>query len=409
MEPREPNLLDIYKEFHNQMDKPGFRPLIRSASKIFDAPVVLTDHQYQLLSLYPAKKIGDPVYDTLLSTGGVPAETIAAFHEAYLSQPGTRYDPFFENTGLVKDCPRIFAEVYDEKKISGHVAIFLKDKKFEPWQLEAAGFLTSVIRIKMNLMSQAPNLRYETLQTLLNRNASRQSRERAADLLRWGALKPGLLLVAPLNRTKSQHAFASVAINYSLHKYPGSIPLVYNDDLVILLTSDSTQKDLQEKATSLAEYLKQYQLLAGAVYPVKDLLNLPDYYLQARLTASFRYLKELRDQKLNSTIQYYHELGPEPFFLYLSQNPETRCFIHPDLRAIVQYDQENGTDFYDTLEALCLNLFQKNETSEYLHIHRNTLNYRLNRIEEIFGSDLRDFRTLTHFLISFEMMKYALE
>lgn len=406
---REPNLLEIYKEFHNQMDKPGFLPLIRSASLIFDAPVVLTDDQYQLISLYPAQSIGDPVYDMLLATGAVPEDIIAAFHEAYLNQPGTRYEPFFEDTGLVKDCPRIFAEVYDEKEVRGHVAIFLKDKKFETWQLEVADFLTGIIRIKMNMMSQAPDFRIEILQSLLNRNATHQSRERAAEVLQYVALNPGLLLVAPLNRTKSQHAIASVAINYCLHKFPGSIPLVYDDDLVILLTSNLPGKGLEKDASALSEYLNQYQLLAGAVYPVRELLNLPDHYLQGRLTALIRYREESKYKKKNSSLLYYHQLAAEPFFLYLSQNPEANCFIHPDLKDIRRHDMENGSDLYGTLKAFCLNLFEKNETSAYLHIHRNTLNYRLSRIEDIFGSNLKDYRTLIHYMISFEMMKYESE
>jgi hypothetical protein len=388
------------------MDKPGFRPLIRCASKIFDAPVVFTDNKYQLISLYPTKKIGDFVYDTLLTTGGLPDETIAAYHDAYLKKPGTRYEPFFEKEGLVEKCPRIFAEVYDEAKVLGHIAIFLKDKTFEPWQLEAASFLTSVIRSKMNLSNQALAMQSDTLHYLLNRNSTKQAKERAIFQLSQGRTFPAILLVAPLNQTKSQHAFASVAINYCLHKFPGSLPTVYNDDLVVLVAGKKKLEEVAEEAEKISNYLKQYQLLCGAVIPVTDLYSLPEYHLQGRLTAVFRYMEEVRNNSLNTPLYYYHEFAPGPLFLHLSQNPEYRCFVHPVLEKIKSHDGEYGTDFYATLEVYCKNLFEKNETSEYLHIHRNTLNYRLGRIEEIFGLDLKNPRILTHLLISFEMRKY---
>lgn len=229
---------------------PGFRPLIRAASKLFDAPVVFTDKSYQLVSLYLAQKINDYVYDTLLDAGELLEETIAAFQKSYLSEPGRRYDPFFEKSGLVKDCPRIFAEVYDETKVYGHVAVFLKDKAFEPWMLEATAILTDVLRIKINLSRQLPSLRSDTLHDLLSRDTTLHASDRLINHLFKDTQKPSLLLVAPLGQTKSQHAVASLAINYLIHKFPHAIPVIYEDDLVILLTDNRSSVDLMATACS---------------------------------------------------------------------------------------------------------------------------------------------------------------
>ncbi|SHI66042.1 PucR family transcriptional regulator [Parasporobacterium paucivorans] len=406
MDKQKHDLLEIYEEFHANMDKPGFRPLIRCASKIFDAPVLFTDNQYRLISLFPAKKIGDFVYDTLLKTGCLPDETIKAFHEEYLKKPGTRYQPFFEKDGLVKNFPRIFAEVYNDATVIGHIAVFLEEKDFKPWHLEAASILTSTLRIKINLTSQVPLVHSYSLQSLLNRNTTKQEKARAIVQLSKINKEPALLLVAPLDQIKSQHAFASVAINYCLHNFPSSLPIIYNDDLVILLTNENEQTLLTAVAEKISEYLMQYKILCGAVNPVTDIYSLPDYYLQARLTAIFRYRDEVTNNNLHTPLYYYHEIAPSPLFLYLSQHEEYACFIHPALEKIKKYDSENNTEFYMTLECFCKNLFQKNESSEHLHIHRNTLNYRLNRIEVLFGLDLNDYKTLLSLLISLEMITY---
>ncbi len=388
------------------MDKPGFLPLIRCASEIFEAPVVFTDNKYELISMYPTKKIEDFVYDTLFEEGVLPEETIAAYHEAYLRQPGTRYEPFFEDEGLVEKCPRIFAEVYDEVKIIGHIAIFLKDKKFEPWHLEATSFLTSTLRIKINLTRQTPSVRSKFLQDLLDRHSLNPVKERSIAQLSKMNLEDSLLLVAPLDQSKSQQAFSSVAINYCLNQYPESIPIVYKDDLVILLTNKSSHCNLKNTAEKISEYLFQYKILCGAVYPIKDLYALCDYYTQARLTALFRYRDEVVNGDFHTSLYYYENIAPYPLFLQLSQNEEYRCFIHPVLKEIKAYDEEKGMTLYETLKVYCKNLFQKNESAEELHIHRNTLNYRLSRIEELFQIDLKDYQTLLHLLISIEMCAY---
>lgn len=416
MKQDKPNMVQIYKEFHGQMDKPGYRPLIRCASMVFDAPVVFTDDKYELVSLYPAKKMGDFVYDTLLETGGLPQETIAAFHTAYLREPGRRYKPFYKNDGLVKDCPRIFAEVYDEVKVLGHVAVFLKDKEFEPWQLEVASALTDVLRIKINLTNQIPTVHSDLIQYLLNRNTAKQAKTRVIDQLSKFQLTDSLLLVAPLDQTKSQHAFVSLAINYLLHKYPNAIPTIYNDDLVILLTRTVYHPDPRVEGEKISEYLKQYQILCGAVYPIKSMEHLPDHYLQGRLTAELRYQEasggvevgtKRKTKEKSSNLLYYSEQHADPFLLYLSKRKDSYCFLHPALEKIKAYDLENHTDYLDTITGYCKNLFRKNETSEALHIHRNTLNYRLSRMEELFFLDLQDDGTLLHLLISLEFKRFT--
>lgn len=406
LEKQTTDLLEIYEIFHMNMDKPGYHSLIRSASEVFDAPIVFTDNQYRLISLYPAKKIGDFVYDTLLATGCLPDETISAYHNAYLKQPGTRYQPFFEKDGLVEKHPRIFAEVYNEATIIGHIAIFIKEKNFEPWHLDAASILTSTLRIKINLTNQLPLVHSFSLQNLLSRESSRQEKERAVTQLPSFHRDSAILLVAPLDQMKSQHAFASVAVNYCLNKFPCSIPIIYNDDLVILLTDKNKQADLTAPAEEISDYLMQHKILCGAVKPVTDIFSLPDYYLQARLTAQFRYREEIKNNNSQAPLYYYHDIAPAPMFLYLCQNENCGSFILPILETIKTHDLDNSTEFYITLECFCKNLFQKNESSESLHIHRNTLNYRLNRLEELFDLDLNDYRTLLSLLISFELIKY---
>lgn len=406
MDKQAPDLLEIYKEFHEIMDKPGFQPLIRCASKIFGGPVIFTDDQYQLIAIYPTKKINDFVYDTLLTTGTLPEETIAAFHKAYLRKPGTRYQPFYEKEGLVKDSPRIFAEVYDEAKVIGHIAIFLKDKDFEPWHLEAASFLTSTLKIKINLARQAPSIYAESLHNLLDRKSARQVKARAITQLSKMCKKNVLLIVAPLDQSKSQHAISSIVINNLINRYPSSVPIVYHDDLVILLTEDKSHAFLASIAEQISEYLFQHKILCGAVSPIADFNLLPDNYLQGRLTALYRYQEELVNPDLHTPLYFYHQVAPHPLFLQLSQNRDYQCFIHPCLAEIKDYDAKNNTALYDTLAAYCKNLFQKNESAEALHVHRNTLNYRLGRIEELFGLDLNNYQTLLHLLISIEMSAY---
>lgn len=382
------------------MDKSGFLPLIRGASKIFDAPIIFTDEHYNLISLYPEQKIGDSVYDTLLESGTLSIDTIVAFQQSYLGEEGLRYEPFYVKEGLVKDAPRIFAEVYDEEKVLGHIGIFISAEKACPWHLEAAAILTRILKIKLKLTKHLTHTLSGDLQDLLNRYSHNHVKEKAKVGLAPLIKNSGILIVAPLGQSKAQQAFASVARNHCLNEFPTSIPVIHNNDLVILVTNNKKESffAVQKIAEEIAAFLDQYKVSCGAVYPIDDLYLFPNYYIQGRLTA-------LLDTK-NNKLTYYDEVAPEPLYLYLSEIMESYSFIHPMVRIIREYDKENHTDFFQTLKTFCQCLFYKNETSQKLHIHRNTLLYRLNRMEELFSLNLKDFRTLHHLMISFELEKY---
>ena len=74
-------------------------------------------------------------------------------------------------------------------------------------------------------------------------------------------------------------------------------------------------------------------------------------------------------------------------------------YLSPVITTIMDYDARHSTDFLDTLKAYILQ-----KTAELLHIHRNTLLYRINKIEELTNSSLEDYETMMHLMISFYMM-----
>lgn len=73
------------------------------------------------------------------------------------------------------------------------------------------------------------------------------------------------------------------------------------------------------------------------------------------------------------------------------------------LLRLLQEDRENNTDLYYTLKVYLLNENNVTMAANSLHIHRNTLVYRLKQIRECIEADINDNETARE-LLAFMMM-----
>ncbi|MPN35095.1 hypothetical protein SDC9_182590 [bioreactor metagenome] len=87
-------------------------------------------------------------------------------------------------------------------------------------------------------------------------------------------------------------------------------------------------------------------------------------------------------------------------FLYSYQNSGLEIFENLKINKIKKYDQENSADYMNTLRAYLLCNRDYNKMAEKLHIHRNTVFYRMNRIAELFDLDLSDCRVIAGLYLS---------
>ena len=63
-------------------------------------------------------------------------------------------------------------------------------------------------------------------------------------------------------------------------------------------------------------------------------------------------------------------------------------YVEPVLIRLKDHDTRHDTAYYETFRAYCITGFHKAETAVYLNLHRNSLNYRLDKINELLGEEL---------------------
>ncbi|MHB1354502.1 MAG: helix-turn-helix domain-containing protein [Anaerolineae bacterium] len=89
-------------------------------------------------------------------------------------------------------------------------------------------------------------------------------------------------------------------------------------------------------------------------------------------------------------IYHYEELGLYRLLAGLRGHAEMQRFYNDTLGTLAAYDRLHDAELVHTLEVFFEHNANASQASRALFVHRNTLNYRLQRIVEITGLDLSD-------------------
>lgn len=86
----------------------------------------------------------------------------------------------------------------------------------------------------------------------------------------------------------------------------------------------------------------------------------------------------------------FGNLSVHRLLFQLENHPELRSFCDEMLGALIRYDRAHNSNLVETLDAFFENHTNLSETAKALYIHRNTLQYRMDRVSQIAGFDLQN-------------------
>jgi DNA-binding PucR family transcriptional regulator len=137
-----------------------------------------------------------------------------------------------------------------------------------------------------------------------------------------------------------------------------------------------------------------------------------EYKTYAEIVKSYREaLHAVKVKKLfpreTEGIHGYHELGIYRYLLQVKQWEEEQGYKNERVEKLKQYDRENQTSMLETLETFLDAAGKVNVTAQRLHIHINTLSYRLRRIEEIMRVDLENMNQRAALYLELKMAKLS--
>jgi DNA-binding PucR family transcriptional regulator len=171
------------------------------------------------------------------------------------------------------------------------------------------------------------------------------------------------------------------------------IDTVDDNQLICLISpiAETTKNQLE-----LTQFMETIQCQMSERFNIHNLFIGCGYFYTdySKLTQSYQEAQKVVQIKSNGLTElqkafFYHELG---VFRHLDvlHNHNESLVMNPALTLLQVYDQQHATSLYKTLDVFLNRDGNMNEAAKELHIHVNTLSYRLKRIQEIANTDLKD-------------------
>lgn len=192
----------------------------------------------------------------------------------------------------------------------------------------------------------------------------------------------------------------TAAENYLVQNFPGTI--VIEMDRRYVLVFPKYEDTETEKA--MRRFIKDFfwnmdygvQVYFGIGQSVNGIEQIGTSYSQALNVVD---VKKRGISGISSPC--YRDLGEYKILMSIKQEHVLEDFYREYLYPLAAYDQANRTDYVKFLESYLKNNCNVHETSSQLYLHRNTVNYKLNKIGKILNCDLSNLRDKTRLILAY--------
>lgn len=166
-----------------------------------------------------------------------------------------------------------------------------------------------------------------------------------------------------------------------------------DNDFILLIrlwknedTSNKINQFLQQFIEKISSQLKLSDVQGSASQIYDDTKDLALAYEEALHTIVLQ--RQFPDKLKNCYL--FEDLGIFQLMDVLQKHYQKRQQPNKYILRLNEYDKKQQTSLLNTLECYLKNDSNVNQTAEALFIHPNTMNYRLRRIREVSGLDLKD-------------------
>ena len=380
------------------------------AREFLQNPIVILDNSLKHIAESYETDLQDTIWIDQRKNGNYISADIVQF---LAEQTGYKKDHYIMSPVILAKGKlkyrRIVNHIFSNRRPIGTIVVFEVKKTFEELDLKLVKMLSETLALKMKndeFLLYSKGAAYEHLfQDLLDGTISSSvlyEQIKSNNLTMEDDIYSLVVDISQFDRTyKTLQYFRSV-LDDSIENAKS---ILYNNYIVIVVMRKRGNYLSEQEIGRINAFCKDKRLSAGISRCFHDISLLKNHFEQA-VTAIILNFRINKEYKLSS----YTDFVIEHMIDIASEKTDLKQFCEQSLLILLEYDTSNGTNFADCLHEYLVQERNLAHTSAALNMHRNTLIYRVNKIQEILEHDLKDANYRFSLLLSFKILdqiKYA--
>lgn len=403
---------DMRENLENMItSKVPMREIIDLATDIIEQPLCMIDFNHNSLALssrfdspedplwdamkagygyshYDIVKKSLPKLDEMVKTPDIPVERISNISGHYI----------YVQTLLRGNRPIAFLGMHKKNDFQA---------PFDKATVQLFHYVVNKLTKRLNLFSdvkESRGLAYEQLLLDITDGKIKDAAKIKENFIKLGLDMPlhyqfGLIsFIDGLFRTEYHFAM----MDYIELIVPNSKCFMYESQIAVVCPQDKDNEIPKNIQNKFAVFLKSQGCFCVLSSISSTLTELPILLSQVKTG-----INSIRKKPKDKYLFHYHEFAEQHMLMLVSDRIPTHTLCHPMLKKLMQYDSEHGTDFFETFKEFLKNNCNVTEASKVLHMHRNSLLYRITRIKELLEDDFSSWETRRQLLFSISCIEYG--
>ncbi len=384
----------------------GIKDILSIAEQYYEKPIFVCDSTYNITAASSLSK--NITYGIKFSKDMVyldPLEIESMKKYKLIENIYSHSTAFYTTTPDHPSNIWVFCAIRIKNIVVGHIGICYDDSKPTEDELNLATVISKVISIEMQKHDYIVNktgLQYEYFLTdlLEGKFEDLETLYSKLHVLEKNIYKYISIVAISCDDSKDNALFNKKQMEQLRIVYPNMMSLVYEENIVLLISQDTPIKIIDKKYLELINFLTRNNVKASISQNFTNPLEAGIYYKQAS--------KTLKLGKIHFPLKTVFEASDMTLYNILGNCTinELRSYMLYEVTLLKQYDKDYNTELILTLKSFLNNNRNATKTSEILHIHRSTFFYRIKKIEDLFNLSINDSKAMFLLELSFAIDEY---
>lgn len=352
--------------------------LIQFTYQTFQLAVIVADPGYRLITYAGDREPVDPYWRQIIASGEPTDHTIMEYYinDGLMKAITSSKEAIYIDWGVCVDFPQTSGPIYIDQNLEGFVSILFMNEEILDFSLQ----LNNLLRQFCTILMRSKNFRLKhamnpVKELLAQKFFDTQHYPHAASLEEYLStvnILPNYCIAVLSEKNKDDVILSH--IKSRVVKGRSDILYLVKEQKLYLLFHQLKAIELSDYFSSL---IQQYGVYCGTSTIFSSLNDRKYCIQQAELAHA---TAQALDN--NGCLNYTEALSSILLMQPISEiQPEN--LAPKSLQTLLAYDDLHETTFVKTLEAYLEQRNDINKTANALHIHRNTLIYRLNKIRDL--------------------------